>query len=342
MPADEMRAALLTAFGEKLQIGSAPKPVAGPGEVVFRTEACGLCHTDIHTAYGELRFKPKLPLILGHEAVGVVEEVGEGVTHISKGDRVCLPWLAYACGDCDLCVTGMEPYCEKQLNAGLNIDGGYAQYAKVNARYAGIVPAKLDPFEAAVLSCAGLTTYKAVKVSGAGSADLVAIFGVGGLGHLAIQYARIRGASVVAIDLQDSKLELAKQLGAEHVINAAKVDAAKAIRELGGAKAAIVLVANQKACEQAYHCLKRGGTMVLVGLSNATFEVPILLTIAKGITIRGSIVGNRVDLRETYDLHMQGKTRVLFEKRKLEEVNEAFQEVKRGNNKSPRIVLDLN
>jgi len=341
MAASEMKAALLTAFGEKLQIGNAPKPVAGPGEVVFRTEACGLCHTDIHTAHGELRFKPKLPIILGHEAVGVVEDVGEGVTSISLGDRVCLPWLAYACGECDLCVTGMEPYCEKQLNAGLNIDGGYAQYAKVNARYAGVIPKDMNPFDAAVLSCAGLTTYKAVKVSGAGSSDLVAIFGVGGLGHLAIQYARIRGATVVAVDLQESKLQLAKELGAEHVVDGSKVDAAKAIRELGGAKASIVLVANQKACEQAYHCLKRNATMVLVGLSNSSFEIPILLTIAKGITIRGSIVGNRVDLRETYELHMQGKTRVLYEKRKLEQVNDAFEEVKEGRNKSPRLVLDL-
>src|SRR5277367_5881759 len=265
-----MKAAVIHEFKKPLSIDQVPKPEAGAGEVVFKTEASGLCHTDIHTADGELKFKPKLPIIPGHEAVGIVESVGAGVTHVKPGDRVALPWLAYACGECGLCAHGEEPYCEKQLNPGLNMPGGYAEYTKAFANYVGIVPKGMNPFDAAVLSCAGLTTYKAVKVANVKPSDLVAIFGIGGLGHLAVQYAIIAGAKVVAVDLQDEKLNHAKDLGAEYTINAAQQDPVEEIRKLGGASATLVLAASEKAYQQAYYSLRRCGTMVFVGLLNGS------------------------------------------------------------------------
>jgi propanol-preferring alcohol dehydrogenase len=206
---------------------------------LVKIETSGLCHTDIHAAHGDWPIKPKLPLILGHEGVGIVEEIGRDVTEVKEGDRVGIPWLGYACGHCEYCASGWENLCEKQVNTGYFMDGAYAEYVKAYAKYVGKVPQGVDPMDAAPLTCAGVTTYKAVKVSGAKSSDLVAVFGIGGLGHLAVQYARIAGAEVVAIDLHDEKLNLAKSLGATYTVNAMESDPVEEIKKLGGADAAI-------------------------------------------------------------------------------------------------------
>ena len=206
-----------------------------------RIEAAGLCHTDIHAAHGDWPVKPTPPFIPGHESVGIVVELGPAVTEVAVGDRVAMPWLGYACGVCDHCVSGWETLCLEQKNMGYSIDGGFGEYATAYARYVVRVPEGVDPFDAAPLTCAGVTTYKAVKVAGTRSSDLVAVFGVGGLGHLAIQYAAIAGGRVVAIDLHDEKLELARELGAEFTVNAAKEDPVEAIQRLGGADQAIAL-----------------------------------------------------------------------------------------------------
>jgi alcohol dehydrogenase, propanol-preferring len=186
-----MKAAVVHSFDKPLAIEDVPKPKADSGEVVVKIETCGLCHSDIHAAHGDWPFKPNLPLIPGHEAVGIVESVGDGVKEVKEGDRVAIPWMGYACGSCRYCVSGWETRCEQQVMTGYLVDGGYAEYAKANARFVGKVPNGVDPLAAGPLTCAGVTTYKAVKVSGAGSSDLVAVFGVGGLGHLAVQYAAI-------------------------------------------------------------------------------------------------------------------------------------------------------
>ena len=229
---ETMRAVVVLSFDEAAQVREVAKPVAGSGEIVVRIEASGLCHTDIHAAHGDWPVKPKLPFIPGHEGVGIVETIGEGVTEVAVGDRVAIPWLGYACGTCDYCVSGWETLCESQQNTGYTIDGGLAEYAKAFARHVVKVPDGIDPFDAAPLTCAGVTTYKAVKVAGAKSADLVAVWGIGGLGHLALQYARIAGASVVAVDLVGEKLELARELGAEYTVNAAERDPVAVIKEL--------------------------------------------------------------------------------------------------------------
>jgi propanol-preferring alcohol dehydrogenase len=336
---ETMKAAVVRSFEEPLQIESVAKPIAGPGEIVVRIEASGLCHTDIHAAHGDWPVKPAPPFIPGHEGVGIVESAGAGVTEVAVGDRVAIPWLGYACGTCDYCVSGWETLCHEQRNTGYSVDGGFAEYVKASARYVVKVPEGIDPAEAAPLTCAGVTTYKAVKVSGAKPSDLVAVFGIGGLGHLALQYARIAGARVVAVDVSDEKLELAQELGAELTVNAATTDPAAEIQRLGGADAAIALAAAPKPFEQAYRSLRRGGTLVFVGLpAENRVELPIFETVLNGITVVGSIVGTRLDLREVFELHAAGKTRVIFEERPLEQVNEAMEEVERGD-VTARVVL---
>lgn len=229
-------------------------------------------------------------------------------------------------------MSGWETLCESQQNTGYTIDGGLAEYAKAFARHVVKVPDGIDPFDAAPLTCAGVTTYKAVKVAGAKSADLVAVWGIGGLGHLALQYARIAGASVVAVDLVDEKLELARELGAEFTVNAAERDPVAVIKELGGADVAVVLAVSPKAFEQAFASLRRGGTMSLVALpAENRMELPIFETVLNGITVVGSIVGTRLDLREVFELHAAGKTRVVREERPLEQVESAMEDVLHGD-----------
>jgi propanol-preferring alcohol dehydrogenase len=329
---ETMKAAVVRSFDEPLGIEQVLKPIAGPGEIVARIEASGLCHTDIHAAHGDWPVKPTPPFIPGHEGVGIVESTGPGVTEVVVGDRVAIPWLGYACGTCDYCVSGWETLCHEQRNTGYSVDGGFAEFVRANARYVVKVPEGIDPVEAAPLTCAGVTTYKAVKLSGAKPSDLVAVCGIGGLGHLALQYARIAGARVVAVDIHDDKLNLARELGAEFTYNAATTDPVEEIQRLGGADAAIALAAAPKPFEQAYRSLRRGGTLVFVGLpAENVIELPIFETVLNGITIVGSIVGTRLDLREVFELHAAGKTRVILEERPLEQVNQAIEEVERGD-----------
>jgi propanol-preferring alcohol dehydrogenase len=336
-----MKAAVVHDFTKSLNVEDIPRPSPGPGEVLVKVETAGLCHTDIHAAHGDWPVKPTPPFIPGHEGVGIVEQVGSGVTTPQVGDRVAMPWLGKACGTCDFCVDGWETLCEQQVNTGYGIDGSYAEYAVAAAAYVAPVPDSVDPLDAAVLTCAGVTTYKAVKVSGARPGQLVAVFGIGGLGHLALQYAKISGATVVAVDISDEKLELAKELGADHVVNALTEDPIAAIQALGGAHAAISVAVAPKAFEQAFSSLRRGGTLVFVALPADNFvSLPIFETVLKGITILGSIVGTRKDLAEVYAIHAQGRTRVIRETRNLDEVNECFEEVEKGQVKA-RIVFDL-
>ena len=336
-----MRAAVVHSFDQPLQVEEVAKPEPGPGQVVVKIETCGLCHTDIHASHGDWPIRPSPPFIPGHEGVGIVEHVGSGVSHVVEGDRVAIPWLGYACGACEYCASGRETLCLSQQMTGYTINGSYAEYAVANASFVGHVPEGLDPLDAAPLTCAGVTTYKALKVSGARSSDLVAVFGVGGLGHLAIQYARIAGASVAAVDLVDSKLALATELGAEHTFNAMGEDPSEGIQALGGADQAIALAVSPVAVEQAYRSLKRGGTLVLVGLPADNFiRLPIFETVLQGITVTGSIVGTRVDLAETFQLHAEGRTRIVRETRQLDQVNEAFEQIEKGE-VDARLVFDF-
>jgi alcohol dehydrogenase, propanol-preferring len=326
-----MKAAVVRAFDEPLRIEERPVPVPAPGQVLVRMETCGVCHTDIHAAHGDWPVKPVPPFVPGHEGVGLVAQLGRDVRGVAEGDRVAIPWLGYACGACEYCASGRETLCPNQANSGYSVDSAYAEYAVADAAFVGRVPSSLDPLDAAPLTCAGVTTYKAVKVAGTRSSDLTAVFGIGGLGHLAVQYARIAGASVAAVDLVDSKLTLARDLGAEYTVNAATEDPVEAIQALGGADQAIVLAVSPSACEQAFRSLKRGGTLVFVALpADNVMRLPIFETVLQGVTVTGSIVGTRVDLAETFQLHAEGRTRVVREPRQLEEVNDSFEQIEKG------------
>ncbi|MQW76711.1 alcohol dehydrogenase AdhP [Nocardioides sp. dk4132] len=328
-----MRAAVVTSFTEPLQLQDRPVPTPGDGQVLVRLETSGLCHTDIHAAHGDWPVKPSPPFVPGHEGVGIVEATGPGVTAHAVGDRVALPWLGHACGHCDHCVSGWETLCVHQQNTGYSIDGSFAEYAVADADYAVRVPDGVDPFDAAPLTCAGVTTYKAVKVAHVRPAEKVAIFGIGGLGHLALQYARLVGGDVIAVDVSEEKLALARDLGADHTVNAATEDPVAAIEALGGADVAIVLAVIPSVFEQAFASLRRGGRLVCVGLppeQDGPMKLPLFPTVLKGISVIGSIVGTRQDLAEVFDLHALGRTRVIAETRSLEDMNSAIEEVLEG------------
>lgn len=336
-----MKAAVVHQFGSPLVIEDMAIPVPGPGQVVVKVETSGLCHTDIHAAHGDWPVKPTPPFVPGHEGVGLVARVGPDVTRLREGDRVAVPWLGWACGACEACASGWETLCAHAKYTGYLVDGSFAEYVLADAAFAGRVPDSIDPLDAAPLTCAGVTTYKAVKVSGARSSDLVAVYGVGGLGHLALQYAQIAGATVAAVDVFDYKLDVAKQLGASYTFNSTITDPADAIQQLGGADVAIVLAATPTAFEQAFASLRANGTLVLVALpKDNTMHLPIFETVLKGIKVVGSLVGTRVDLAETFELHADGRTRIVHETRQLEQVNESIQQVEKGQVEA-RLVFDL-
>lgn len=326
-----MRSAVVRQLGTPAQVEERPVPQPGPGQILIRLEACGLCHTDIHAMQGDWPVKPNLPLVPGHEGVGIVEALGEGVTTRQVGQRVAMPWLGHACGECRYCVDGRENLCESQYNNGYAVDGAYAEYMLADARYAVVVPDGVTPLDAAPLTCAGVTTYAAIKNAHVIPGETVAVFGVGGLGHLAVQYARLVGAKVIAVDVTEEKLALATELGADHTVNARTTDPVEAIRDLGGADVAVVLAVAPAVFRQSFDALNRGGRLVLVSLpADGTITLPIFETVLKGISVIGSIVGTRQDLTEVFTLHAAGRTRVITETRDLDQVNSAVDEVLEG------------
>lgn len=327
-----MRAAVVTDFRAPLALRDLPMPDPGPGEVLVRIEFSGLCHTDIHAARGEWPVKPSPPFVPGHEGVGHVERLGAGVTTRAVGDRVAIAWLAYACGQCRHCINGWETLCENQRNAGYSVDGTMAEYTVVPAAFATPVPAGISSIDAAPLTCAGVTTYKAIKVARVAAAETVAVFGVGGLGHLAVQYARLAGGFVVGVDVVDHKLEMATDLGADHVVNARTEDPVAFIQSMGGADVAVALAASASSFDQAFRSLRRGGRLVCVGLpaDGASMTLPIFDVVLNGKTVIGSIVGTRNDLADVFALHAAGRTRVMTVEHKLEEVNTSIADVLAG------------
>jgi propanol-preferring alcohol dehydrogenase len=323
-----MKAAVVPELGAKLEIRELPVPEPGAGQVLVKMEASGLCHTDIHAAHGDWPVKPNPPFIPGHEGVGIVTATGPGVALHKAGDRVAIAWLGSACGHCQHCIAGWETLCEAQQNSGYSVDGAYAEYAVADDRYVVGVPDGITSLDAAPLTCAGVTTFKAIKVSRLQPGETAVIFGIGGLGHLALQYARVAGARVIAVDVAAAKLDLARELGADFTVNAREVDPVRAIAELGGADVAVSLAAAPRAFEQAFGSLRRGGRLVCVALpADDRMTVSIFDTVLGGKSIIGSIVGTRNDLADVFALHAAGRTRVIAEPRQLEDVNACFDEV---------------
>lgn len=336
-----MKAAVVRAFGLPLAIEEVPVPQVGRGQVLVKIEACGVCHTDLHAAQGDWPVKPNPPFIPGHEGVGHVVAVGADVDHVREGDRVGIPWLYSACGHCEHCLGGWETLCEKQQNAGYSVNGGFAEYALGDADYVGLLPASLGFVEVAPVLCAGVTVYKGLKVTDTQPGEWVVISGIGGLGHMAVQYARAMGLNVAGVDVDDAKLELAKRLGAMVTVNARNTDPAAYLRkEIGGAHGALVTAVSPKAFEQALGMVRRGGTVSLNGLPPGDFPLSIFNMVLNGITVRGSIVGTRLDLQESLEFAAMGKVKATVSTDRLDNINQVFARMEQGTIEG-RVVLDM-
>ena len=341
--AKTMKAAVVREFGKPLSIDEVPIPEPGPGMIHVKIAASGVCHTDLHAAEGDWPVKPNPPFIPGHEGVGYVSAVGAGVRHVKEGDRVGVPWLYTACGYCRHCLGGWETLCESQQNTGYSVNGGFADYVVADPNYVGHLPKNVDFLEIAPVLCAGVTVYKGLKVTDTKPGDWVVISGIGGLGHMAVQYAKAMGLNVAAVDIDDAKLDLARKLGATLTVNAATdPDPAGTIRRQtdGGARGALVTAVGRKAFEQAIGMVGRGGTVALNGLPPGDFPLDIFGMVLNGITVRGSIVGTRLDLQESLDFAAEGKVKATIHTARLEDINDIFAQMHKGQIEG-RMVLDM-
>ncbi|HEX3983854.1 MAG TPA: alcohol dehydrogenase AdhP [Acidisoma sp.] len=337
-----MKAAVVHQFGKPLTIDDIPVPVPGRGELLVKVIACGVCHTDLHAAEGDWPVKPTPPFVPGHEVAGVVAAIGPDVTGFKEGDPVGVAWLHDACLSCEHCETGWETLCEHQHNTGYSLDGGFAEYCIASAAFTARLPAGVDFAKISPILCAGVTTYKGLKETEARPGQWVAIAGVGGLGHVAIQYAKAMGLHVAALDVTPDKLELARASGADLAVNARDPGAAAEVVKAtgGGAHGILVTAVSPPAFSQALSMVRRGGTVALVGLPPGEFPTPIFDVVLKRITVRGSIVGTRRDLDEAVAFAMEGKVHAEITKAPLEDINAIFDRMKAGKIDG-RVVLDI-
>ena len=337
-----MKAAIVKQFGKPLVIEDVPVPQPGPGEVLVKVKACGVCHTDLHAASGDWPVKPVPPFIPGHEVAGIVAALGPGVKNLKVGDAVGVAWLHDACMSCEYCETGWETLCEHQHNTGYSVNGGFAEYVIASAAFAAKLPATIDFAAISPILCAGVTTYKGLKETDARPGEWVAISGVGGLGHVAIQYAKAMGFKVAAVDIAEDKLKLARETGADLAVNALANDAVDKVLAAtgGGAHGVLVTAVSTAAFAQALKMVRRKGTVSLVGLPPGEFPTPIFDVVLKRITVRGSIVGTRRDLDEAIAFAADGKVKAEVTKVPLAQINDVFERMKAGKIDG-RMVLDF-
>lgn len=336
-----MRAAVAHRFGAPLIIEEVAIPQVSAGQILVRVRASGVCHTDVHAVDGDWPVKPVLPFIPGHEGVGEVAALGSNVTGIKEGDRVGVPWLHTACRACTHCNTGWETLCERQQNTGYSINGGFADYVLADPAFIGRIPDGVNFAPVAPILCAGVTVYKGLKETEVKPGEWIAISGIGGLGHLAIQYAKAMGMHCIAIDTEQEKLELASKVGADLSINTSHVKPADAIQKaVGGVHGVLVTAVSPSAIDQAVGALRRKGTMVLVGLPPGRFALPIFDTVLKRITVRGSIVGTRQDLDEALQFAAERKVKAHYTTMSLADINIALDGLRQNKIKG-RIVLNL-
>ena len=337
-----MKAAVARVYGQPLTIEEVPVPTVVPGRILIKVTACGVCHTDLHAVNGDWPVQATLPLIPGHEGVGTVMAVGAGVSHVKEGDRVGVPWLFTACGHCQYCLSGWETLCETQQNTGYSVPGSFAEYVLADPNYVGHLPDALSFHEAAPIICAGVTVYKGLKETEVRPGEWVVISGIGGLGHLAVQYAKAMGMHVAAVDISPDKLTLAQSVGADLVVDAALEDPVAAIQKaIGGAHGVLVTAPSQPAFAQGVGMLRRGGTLALVGLPPGTFDLNIFEVVLTRKTIRGSIVGTRLDLAESLSFATEGRVKVHYHREPLENINQVLTDMQAGKIDG-RVVLDIN
>ncbi|HEX7783938.1 MAG TPA: alcohol dehydrogenase AdhP [Sphingobium sp.] len=336
-----MKAAVVREFGKPLVMEEVAVPRPAAGQILVKIAATGVCHTDLHAAEGDWPVKPNPPFIPGHEGVGHVVAVGAGVKHVREGDRVGVPWLYDACGHCTHCLGGWETLCEEQHNTGYSVNGSFAEYVLADPNYVGHLPGNVSFVDIAPILCAGVTVYKGLKVTDTKPGDWVVISGIGGLGHLAVQYAKAMGLNVVAVDVDDRKLDLARSLGATLAVNARSEDPIAFVKkQIGGANGVLVTAVSPKAFEQAMGMVGRGGTVSLNGLPPGDFPLPIFDTVLNGVTVRGSIVGTRLDLQEALDFAGDGKVKATISTDRLENINDIFARMHNGDIQG-RVVIDF-
>jgi propanol-preferring alcohol dehydrogenase len=341
-----MHAAVVEQFGKPLVLREWDIPSPGPGQILVKTEACGVCHTDLHAARGDWPLKPRLPFIPGHEGIGLVTAVGAGVTGVKEGDRVGVPWLYSACGHCEHCLAGWETVCAAAEFGGYTKNGGFAEYILADPTYVAHIPAGLNATAVAPIICAGVTTYKGIKVTGARPGQWLVVSGAGGLGHLAIQYAKAMGLHVCAVDIDDGKLAHAQRLGADAIVNAKDGnqhgDPVAAVRKAtdGGAQGVLITAPSLDAFRQGVGMTRKRGTCVLVGLPPGEFPLPLFDVVASCITVRGSFVGTRQDMAEALGFALEGKVKADIEVQPLSAINQVFERLQHGDVAS-RVVLEL-
>jgi len=310
------------------------------GEAKVDVEFCGVCHTDLHVKNAD--YGDKTGVTLGHEGIGIVSEVADDVKSLKIGDRVSIAWFFEGCGRCEYCINGKETLCREVKNAGYTVDGAMAEECIVTADYAVKVPEGLDSAAASSVTCAGVTTYKAIKESKIKPGQWIAIYGLGGLGNLALQYAKnVFNAKVVAIDINDKQLAFAEESGADLLINPSKENAEEIMQEkIGGAHAAVVTAVAKQAFNSAVDCVRAGGTVVAVGLPPEAMDLSIPRLVLDGIEIIGSLVGTREDLREAFAFAAEGLVVPKVQKRPIEDVNAIFDEMQAGKFEG-RMVIDM-
>lgn len=335
-----MKAALLESFGKPLRLAEIAKPVPGPSEVLVKMRTSGVCHSDLHNIEGDWSVVPELPIVPGHEGVGTVVEAGELVRNVTVGDRVAVWFYNSTCRTCESCLSGNENYCEQRVMTGFSVNGTFSEYTKISGDFAIRIPDKLGDVDAAPITDAGLTAWRAYKVADIRPGDNVAVFGVGGVGHLVVQLAKLGGARVIAIDVGQDKLEMARSLGADDVLDASDPSLGSAIRyEMGGARVAICCAPSVRAYDQAMFSLKTTGTLVVVGLPAGNIEVSPLNTAFFGIRIVGTFIGSRQDLIEALDLAADGKLKSLVQTYDFADVNRAVRDLREAKVRGRPVLL---
>ena len=337
-----MHAAVVEQFGKPLMVREVAIPSPGPGQILVKTEACGVCHTDLHAAKGDWPAKPTLPFIPGHEGIGIVCAVGAGVTGAREGDRVGVPWLFSACGHCEHCLSAWETVCGSAEFGGYTKNGGFAEYILADPSYVAHVPSGLAATAAAPMICAGITSYKGIKMTEARPGEWLVVSGAGGLGHLAIQYGKAMGLLVCAVDIDDDKLAHATRLGADLVVNASQDDPVDAVRAGtgGGAHGVLITAPSLGAFKQGVAMTRKRGTCALVGLPPGDFPLPLFDVVANCITVRGSFVGTRQDMAEALAFAADGRVHAEVELQPLSAINDVLGRLERGEVPS-RVVIDF-
>jgi alcohol dehydrogenase, propanol-preferring len=322
----------------RLELTEKTLQAPGPGKVRIRVEACGVCHSDSGTV--EALFPIEWPRVPGHEAVGRIDALGSGVQGWVVGQRVGVGFLGGSCGYCGFCRNGDLVNCRNQEFTGIHHDGGYAEVMIAKASGLMSIPASLSSVDAAPLLCAGLTTFSALRNAPAKAGELVAVVGIGGLGHLGVQYARHMGFEVIAIARGADKAELAKKLGAHHYIDNAATDPAEALQALGGAKVILITASGGKTVAETFKGLRPGGVSIVLGVGPEPIEVSAMDLIFGSRKLEGALTGDPATGDETLRFSALSGVSAMIETVPLERAADAYAKMMAGEARF-RIVLTM-